>query len=144
MADKTQETPADMFYLEGMKYDWRQAQSPAAATLARANFHHAATMGHTKAIRALAHMIFDGSGGAQDREHALLLLWSTFLRGDNEALEEIVDMLETYAETTEEPATGKDATVAARRVEELNERLEQVGNFMRALAMKRSARNEIN
>ena len=143
MTDKAQETPAEMLYSEGMKYDLQQDQSPAAATLARAVFQQAATMGHTGAIRALAHMTFDGRGGGQDREHALLLLWSAFLQRDHDALEELVDMLESYAETAKEPSTAKATAIAARQVEELNDRLNQVGNFMHAMARERSSRNEV-
>jgi urease gamma subunit len=143
MTDKVLENPADMFYAEGKKYDWRQDQSPAAATLARAAFQRAAAMNHTGAIRALAHMIFDGRGGGQDREHALLLLWSAFLLRDNDALEELEDMLESYAETSEAPSTERAASEAAHHVEELGKQLSRVGTFMHALAHERSSRNDV-
>ena len=85
MTENTSENPADILYAEGMKYDLRQDKSLAAATLARASFQQAASMGHTKAIRALAHMVFEGNGGGKDREQAILMLWSAFLRGDHES-----------------------------------------------------------
>ena len=92
MNEKASDDSADRLYAEGMKHDWRQDQSLAAATLARATFHQAATVGHSKAIRALAHMIFEGRGGSQDREQALLLLWSAFLCGDHDSLDELADI----------------------------------------------------
>jgi TPR repeat protein len=138
MMDKAQDAPAEILFSEGKKYNWRQDRSPAAATLARASFQQAASMGHTGAIRALAHMTFDGRGGAQDREHALLLLWSAFLRRDHDALQELVDMLESYAETVKGTPTGNAALQAAGHVEELNSRLNRVSNFMLALTRERS------
>ena len=140
MTNNVNNSSAELLFAEGMKYDWRQSQSPAAATLARANFQQAATMGHTKAIRALAHMIFEGNGGEQDREHALLLLWSAFLRGDHDALQELVDLLESYAESIENPYSRKVASETAQRTEELDMRLQQVGAFMRELASERLSR----
>jgi TPR repeat protein len=137
MTDKTDDSPADMLFAEGMKYDWRQTQSLGAATLARAAFQQAATMGNTKAIRALAHMIFEGSGGGRDREQALLLLWSSFLKGDHNALEELVDLLESYTESIENPSNRKETLATAQCIEELDMRLQQVGVFMRELASKR-------
>jgi len=138
MTDNANDSPADMLFAVGMKYDWRQSQSPAAATLARAAFQQAATMGHTGAIRALAHMIFEGGGGGQDKEHALLLLWSAFIRRDNSALEELADMLESYAESIENPSICKAATETSQHIEELDMRLQQVESFMRKLANARS------
>lgn len=67
MTEKANDSLKDMLFEEGIKYNWRQSQSPAAATLARAAFQQAATMGHTKAIRALAHMIFEGRWCARQR-----------------------------------------------------------------------------
>lgn len=70
----------------------------------------------------------------QDREHALLLLWSAFLQGDHEALEELVDLLESYAESINNPASRKAVLETAQRIEELDMRLQQVRVFMRELA----------
>lgn len=139
MSEESTESMAENLYLEGKKYDWRQDLSPAAATLARAAFQQAAAMGHTGAIRALAHMTFDGRGGNQDREHALLILWSAFrYRGDINALEELVDMLESFAEVTQ-GSPGKYAAETARHVEELNDRLNRVRYFMDELARRQAA-----
>jgi TPR repeat protein len=137
MTDKTDDSTADMLFAEGMKYDWRQSQSLRAATLARAAFQQAATMGHTKALRALAHMIFEGSGGGQDREQALLFLWSSFRQGDHNALEELVDLLESHTESIENLDNRKAALETAQCIVELDMRLQQVGVFMRELASKR-------
>lgn len=138
MADILPEYPAELLYKEGMKYDLRQDKSPAAATLARAAFQQAATMGHTGAIRALAHMIFEGNGGNQDREHAILLLWSAFLRGDHESLEELADILASYAESPNTPLLGKDAADAARRAEEIVDRLARLKSFINDVVQKRA------
>ena len=123
MTEITPDNPGNLLFNEGMKYDLQQDMSPAAATLARATFQQAAAMGHTEAIRALAHMIFEGNGGGQDKEQAILLLWSAFLRGDHESLEELADMLDSYAESPNIPLPSKDAADAARRVEEIIDRL---------------------
>lgn len=141
MDDETSGNLADLLYAEGMKYDWRQSQSPASATLARANFQQAATMGHTKAIRALAHMTYEGSGGGRDKEQALLLLWFAFLRGDHDSLEELADMLGSYAEATADPETSNDAAKVAHQVEELSDRINRVRNFMHELVRERPIRN---
>lgn len=138
MDNNTSGNPADLLYAEGMKYDWRQSQSPASATLARAAFQQAATVGHTKAIRALAHMTYEGNGGGQDREQALLLLWFAFLRGDHDSLEELADMLESYAEATADPETSINTAKVAQTVEELSDRLTRVRGFMHELLRERS------
>ena len=137
MTDESSESRAEILYSEGKKYDWRQDSAPAAATLARVAFQQAATMGHTGAMRALAHMIFDGRGGNQDREFALRILWSAFRRGDANALEELTDMLESYAEVTP-AAYGKYATEAARHIEEIGDRLSRVSYFMDELARRQT------
>lgn len=68
MANEDDQRPADYLYSEGMKYGLEQDASPAAASLARANFQQAAAMGHAGAVRALAHLIYEGRGGPQDKE----------------------------------------------------------------------------
>jgi TPR repeat protein len=133
------DSPADLLYAEGMKYDFKQDQSPAAATLARASFQQAATMGHGKALRALAHLTYEGRGGPQDHEQALLLLWSAFNRGDHEALEELGDMLGTYAEAATDPSRTREATFASENIEELNRLLGQVSSYMQELVREREA-----
>lgn len=138
MTDMTPENPAELLYKEGMKYDLQQDKSPASATLARATFQQAASMGHTRAIRALAHMIYEGNGGSQDQEQAILLLWSAFLRGDHESLEELADMLGSYAESPNIPLPSKEAAEAARRVEEIIDRLSRVKSFIYDVVQKRS------
>ena len=138
MTDKTTETPADLLFEEGMKYDLRQDKSLAAATFARAAFQQAASMGHTRAIRALAHMVFEGNGGGQDREHALLLLWSAFLRGDHESLGEFADMLETYGESPNIPFPSKVVSDAARQAEEIVDRLARLRYFVDELVRNKA------
>jgi hypothetical protein len=56
--DDESDDPAERLYAEGKRFDWKQGESPAAATLARVNFQRAAEMGHKGAVRALAHMIY--------------------------------------------------------------------------------------
>lgn len=138
MTDEITENPADLFFAEGMKYDLRQDESLAAATFARAAFQQAASMGHTRAIRALAHMVFEGSGGGQDKEHALLLLWSAFLRGDHESLEEFADMLETYSESPNIPFPGKVVSDAARQAEDIVDRLTRLRYFVDELVRNKA------
>ena len=86
MTGKQELNDADALYEEGMKYNWRQNGSFANAALSRANLQQAAVLGHTKALRELAEMMFAGSGGPKDQEHALWLKWSAFCRGDQESL----------------------------------------------------------
>ncbi|HZW87210.1 MAG TPA: hypothetical protein VFF41_07105 [Gallionella sp.] len=138
MTNDTSENPADLLYADGMKYNLNQDKSPEAATLARALFQRAAAMGHVKALRALAHMIFDGRGGDRDKEQAILLLWSAFLRGDHESLEEFVDMLESYAEVEETPFKSKDISDAARNIEDIIDRLTRMKCFIRELVIHSS------
>ncbi len=140
MSDKPAKSPADLLFREGMNYDYKQDQSPAAATLARANFQQAATMGHVKALRALAHLIYEGRGGPQDREQAMLMLWSAFNRGDHEALGELADMLGTYAEEITDPLSKKAATSASGNIEELNRRFGLASYYMHELARERALR----
>ncbi len=133
MIDEDDEDPSEALFNEGKKYDWRQDKSPAAATLARANFEQAASLGHTGAIRALGHMIYDGRGGDQDNEYGILVLWSAFRLGDQGALEEVEDMLEVYAESIPPSALNDDAVDTANSLREIRERLVQVEAFMRSL-----------
>ena len=138
MAEEENTSPANHLYAEGKKYDWKQDRSPPAATLARANFQQAASMGHQGAVRALAHLIYEGRGGPQDREHGLLLLWSAFKRGDDDALEELSDLLATYAEEAGHSAQASKAAVLANTVEEVNVGLGKISSFMDELAHIRS------
>lgn len=131
--DKASEKHADLFYKEGMKYDWRQNESPSSATIARANFQQATAMGHTKAIRALAHLIFEGRGGSQDKDQALLLLWTAFLRGDHDSLEELADMLGSYANTETNPVVSENASKAANQIEVVIDQLNRVKFFIQTL-----------
>lgn len=137
MTSNSTPTPAEALYTEGMEYDWRQDKSPAAATLARAAFQQSATMGHTGALRSLAHMIFDGRGGGQDQKQALLLLWSAFRRGDRDALEELSDMLGSYAEVTS-PSKHKQAEQMAQKVGEVAALVSFIESFMHELVRERA------
>ena len=142
MTDSKQEKTAEMFYYEGMSFNWRHPQSPDAITHARAALHEAANRGHAGALRELSDMYCYPEGGAQDQELALILMWSAFRKGDHEALEALGDMLETYGETSVDKELAKDAIAAARRVEEINKQLENVHTFIQGLKVARSTRKE--
>ena len=131
------EDPAEALFREGKKYDWRQDRSPAAAILARANFEQAASLGHTRAIRALGHMVYDGRGGSQDKEYGILVLWSAFRLGDQGALEEVADMVDAYSETMPPTAMNDTALDTANSLREVREQLTQVEAFMSSLARDR-------
>lgn len=131
MTDSKNEAEAESFYTKGMSYNWRQAESPAASTLARAAFRQAASMGHAAALRALADMNFDDEWGSRDRELALTMMWSAFRQCDHEALEALEDMLETYGETTEDKQRAKGAIAAAGHVKELKKQWENVNAFIK-------------
>lgn len=140
MTPSSKPTPGEALYAEGMKYDWRQDTSPSAATLARAAFQQSATMGHTGALRSLAHMSFDGRGGGQDQKQALLMLWSAFLKGDRDALEELSDLLASYAEVTS-PPKQKQAEQMAQKVGEVAALIADIESFMHELVRERAIEN---
>lgn len=133
MTDRPETNLAESLYAEGMKYNWRQNESLANAALSRANLERAAAMHHTKAIRELAEMMFVGSGGPKDQERALWLKWSASVRGDGDALEELADLLDSYAENVSDSETQAHATNAARKADEAFERLRYVGSFVHEL-----------
>lgn len=66
---------ADDLYARGMRHNWRHSESLEQATLSRANLQQAASLGHLKAMRELAEMLYAGSGGPKDCEWALWLKW---------------------------------------------------------------------
>lgn len=133
MTEKPEMSLAETLYAKGMEYNWKHNESPANAALSRANLERAAALGHTKAIRELAEMTFAGAGGPKDQEHALWLKWSAFVRGDEEALEELAALLDSYTENVTDPGTKNRAATAARKAEEIEERLRYVGNFVHEL-----------
>jgi TPR repeat protein len=137
MTSEHDQGPADYLFSEGMRYDLRQDTSLAAASLARANFQQAAAMGHSGAVRALAHLIFEGRGGPQDKEKGLLLLWSAFRRGDYDALEELGDLLASYSEQMPNPLDAKRTALVAETIAELRLGLDRVSSFMREIAQSR-------
>jgi TPR repeat protein len=105
-------------YEKAMQYNWRTSQSPSNAMIARAALEQAAKAGHTKALRELAEMMFEGSGGAAEPERALGLKLSAALRGDQAALEELSDLLESYAESQvrmQDKQRAMDAAVQAQQ-----------------------------
>ena len=136
--DDDEMDPAERLYAEGKRFDWKQDKSPAAATLARANFQQAASMGHKGAVRAVAHMIYEGRGGGRDQAKGLLLLWSAFRRGDQDALEEFVDLLATYGDESDSAEHRRVATPLAKSLEEVNLILARTTSFMYELARVRA------
>ena len=138
MPELDDDDPAENLYKEGNSYDWKQDQSPAAATLARANFQQAAAMGHKGAVRALAHLIYEGRGGVQDKEQALMLLWSAFTRGDQAALEELADLLASYAESGASGPHAKRAAKLSETLEALRAGLNEAETFMQQLRRERT------
>lgn len=126
---------ASELFAEGMKYNHAQSKSPAAATLARAAFNQAAALGHNEASKALANMEFYGEGGDKNQERAILRLWSVFTKGDAAALEELSDMISSYAEGLESQET-KAATQAAEDIENLGRLMARVIPFIKAVAKK--------
>jgi len=138
MSGERANDPAEHLFAEGKKYDWKQDKSPAAASLARANFQQAALMEHRGAMRALAHMIYDGRGGPQDKKQALLLLWSAFRCGDQEALEELGDLLASYAEQLTIPSEAKQAAAISETIGQLDAALSKVLGYMGRLVQAKS------
>jgi TPR repeat protein len=131
----TYKSPAEYLFSEGKKYDWNQDQSPVAAALARANFEQAAAMGHKGAVRAFAHLLYEGRGGPKNPEQALLLLWSAFKRGDEDSLEELADLLASYAEQHKDPHSAKSASKISATIENLTHELTVVSDYMHHLLL---------
>ena len=125
---------AENLYTEGKKHNWRQSKAPEAASLARACFERAAAMGHSRAIRDLAHMVYEGNGGERREERAFCLLWFAAVR-DLEALGELADMLESFGEKSEQSAQAR-LTDLANEINQLRERLSRVGETIEDLARK--------
>ena len=136
--DEQHTDPAELLYSEGKKFDWKQDKSPAAATLARANFQQAASMGHKGDMRALAHMVYEGRGGERDQGKGLLLLWSAYRRGDHDALEEFTDLLATYGEESTSPEHRRTAAKVAAALEQAAGALSEAASLMHRLAVERS------
>ncbi len=142
MTHESRNDVGEELYEEGMKYNWRQSESPANAALSRATLERAAATGHTKAIREVAEMMFQGSGGPKNQEHALWLKWSAFVRGDSDALEELSALLESYAESMPQPNDRQRASDAARKTEEAAERLAWLQSYLHGVARLSLANRE--
>jgi len=122
---------AEELYAQGMKHNWRQGESFEQATLSRANLERAAALGHLKAMREFAEMLYAGSGGPKDCERALWLKWQAYSSGDVEALEELTALLESYSEEgSDERARGR-AGLAAQKAEEASVRMRWLSDYLR-------------
>ena len=138
MSDHNDRDLADKLYAEGMKYNWRGNESLANGTFSRAAFERSGNLGHTKALRELAEMMFLGEGGPKDMEHALWLKWTAYRRNnDEETLEELVDLLESYAESGLHPDLQRRAESASGNVKEAREKLRYVDGFLRELVREK-------
>lgn len=126
---------ASELFEEGMKYNYAQSKSPAATTLARAAFNQAAALGHNEASKALANMEFYGEGGDKNKERAILRLWSVFTNGDAGALEDLADMLSSYAEGLESQEKRKTIQ-ASEDIENLGKLMIRIIPFIKAIAKK--------
>lgn len=133
MTDKPHLDIAEEIYAEGMKYNWREAESPANAMLARACLERAAATGHTKALRELSEMMFQGSGGLRNQEHALWLKWSACARGDFDAFEELSTLLESFALSLTHEDDRRRAIDGARKAEEVAEQLQWLKSYLHEL-----------
>lgn len=142
MSDAHQTKLADDLYSTGMQYNWRKSESPANATFARAALERAAALGHTKAMRELSEMLFVGSGGPPELEHALWLKWSAGIRGDYEAFEELSALLEGYGESIADTGDRERAEGAARKAEETGEHLAWLGSYLYGLVRPKMGRDE--
>ncbi len=129
---------AERLYTQGMQYNWRGNASLANSTLSRAAFESSAKLGHTKALRELAEMMFSGSGGTKNMERALLLKWSAYKKNDDdEALEELIDLLESYAESGVDSDCQRRARNSAKKAKEASQHLRYVKDFLDALALEK-------
>ncbi len=130
MRDKS----ADRLFEEGKNYNQRQNTSLSSATTARVCFQQAVTMGHTGAMRALAHMCFDGSGGTKDKEEAIWLLWAAFYRGDYDSLDELTDILESYSEEPDSKLAATDALQASQNAAAIKQNIDSLMSFIHQVA----------
>ncbi|MEE8044301.1 MAG: hypothetical protein V3T32_04125 [Thermodesulfobacteriota bacterium] len=130
MRDKS----AEEIFEEGKKYNLRQSTSPSSATTARVFFQQAVTMGHTGAMRDLAHMCFDGRGGTKDKEEAIWLLWAAFHRGDYDSLDELTDILESYSEEPDSKLAAADALKASKNAATIKQNIDSLMSFIHQVA----------
>lgn len=121
---------ADELYAVGMSHNWRQSESFEQATLSHANLKLAAARGHLKAMREFAEMLYAGSGGPRDCELALWLKWQAHSRGDREALEELIALLESYSEKLGDEGGKSRAVLAARKAEETSKHLGWLRDYL--------------
>lgn len=124
------EQNADFFYRRAMESE----QSPELAEAARADFLQAAKMGHNEALSAFSHYMFSGQGGPQDQSRALLYMWSPFDKASSYSLEELADMLNSYAELNPKSLHAHAAINAAQNLEKIKPLFESVSSFMHGLS----------
>lgn len=136
MNTKINPTETGNLFDEGMRLNLEQDRSPANATLARAFFQQAAENGHRGAVRALAHMIYEGRGGIQDKAQGLFLLWNAFKYGDVDALEEFCDLFATYAEEGSDSDSIATLKLAVQ-LEQAKRTLERVEWFFHEISRHR-------
>jgi len=117
-------------YEQAMQHNWREAESPAHAALARGMLERAAHGGHSKALRELAEMMFYGAGGPKEPERAIALKWRSLMLGEVEALEELSALLETYSEDQIKPDDRSRSKAAADKAEAAYELLRWIESYV--------------
>ncbi len=78
--------------------------------------------------------MFEGSGGAAEPERALSLKLSAALRGDQAALEELSDLLESYAESQVRMQDKQRAMLAAEQAQQAYQSLQWLSSYIQELS----------
>jgi TPR repeat protein len=131
---------ADRFYNEAKQYNLRD--KPGDAALARSLFASAARLGHVQATCDLAGMMFEGFGGPKEQAKAMAIKWQAFASNDVEPLEELSELLHSYADALTDPAEKRRALSAAEKADQAFELLRYVSIFVRELDLHRLSKDE--
>jgi len=130
----TDDESLHLLYEQAMQHNWREAESPAHAALARGMLERAAHGGHRKALRELAEMMFFGTGGPTEPERAIGLKWKAVMLGEVEALEELSALLGTYSEAQIKPDDRSRSKAAADKAAAAYELLRWIEGYVSQLS----------
>ena len=128
----TVNTEAERMYKEAKQYNWRDKQADAA--LAHSLFSSAALLGHVRAKCDLAGMMFAGHGGPSEQAKAMAITWQAFAPNGDEPLQQLGELLDSYANTLADPAEKQRALNATEKAAEAFELLRYVSAYVIELA----------
>ncbi|MFC0134345.1 hypothetical protein [Massilia eurypsychrophila] len=127
-------TEAEELYQQAKKYNWRDL--PGDAALARPLFASAANLGHFQAKCDLAGMMFQGHGGPKEQTTAMSIAWQAFAANDLEPLQQLDELLHSYADGLDDSPEKMRALNAADKAEKAIELLRYVSGYVKGLSGK--------